>query len=90
MSGFLRPDGSPCPSCGAPISRRRSAADPGEVMMRCSRCGWTGSWREPGSSPSESSLSEVAEDLAWLLGRDGGSGRTGDVIEFRPGRPSGR
>ena len=78
MSGALRPAGSPCPACGAPIARRRSASDPGAVMMRCPACGWSGVWRRPGAAPRDGSPAEVAADLGWL------GGRGGEVLAFRP------
>lgn len=81
--GALRPEGSPCPACGSPIERRASSADPGEVLMRCRRCGWTGSWRRHGSRPVDGTPAQAAEDLAWSMGREAPRGRPGEIIEFR-------
>lgn len=87
---FLRPDGSPCPECGAPVERRRSAADPASVLMRCSRCGWSGRWRKPGAVPAGGTIAQQCEDYNWLTEGQRRAfdrsrpARCAEVLEFRP------
>lgn len=77
----LRPVGSPCPGCGAPIERRRAASDPAEALMRCPRCGWSATYRKPGAPPREGPAGAACDDLNWLMGRDPAP-RRADILEL--------
>lgn len=77
----LMPAGSPCPGCGAPIERRRASADPAETLMRCRRCGWSSTYRKPGSPPREGSPAASCDDLNWLMGRDPAP-RRAEILEL--------